>query len=44
MSANISMKSKTDSFIDLPAIDGALKRESCKISLEIPKALGVENI
>jgi AraC-like DNA-binding protein len=44
MSANISMKSKTDGFIDLLAIDGALKREPREISLEIPEALGMGSL
>ena len=40
MSANISIKSKTGSFIDLPATDGLLKRKPREIRLEIPEALG----
>lgn len=44
MSANVSMKSKTGSFIDLPATDGALKREPREISLEIPEALGIGSL
>jgi AraC-like DNA-binding protein len=40
MSANISMKNKTGSFIDLPATDGSLTPETREISLEIPEALG----
>lgn len=40
MSANISIKSKTGSFIDLLATDGLLKRKPREIRLEIPEALG----
>ena len=44
MSANVSMKSKTGSFIDLPATDGALTPEPREISLEIPEALGMGSL
>ena len=44
MSANISIKNKTGSFIDLPATDGSLTPEPREISLEIPEALGMGSL
>lgn len=41
MSANISIKNKTGSFIDLPVTDGLLNRNPREISLKIPEDLGM---
>ena len=44
MSANVTMKSKTDGFIDLTAIDGSLTPEPRETGFEIPEALGMGSL